>query len=198
MQATEWKGRVYDAKVSLCNFLRLIVTPISFYQVRHKTFQLKLNMSLQLLPSISQPYGLLAPRNVAVRSHSTPVPTKTLRFHSSTRPSQPSPAPPTPPPNTLTPNPTLPSINIFREVRNTHPAVRYTIYAGLGLMATVESTFWFNVIKANFFPAKSEEEQLRAQELMENLHEAVVGARAAWMGNYGRYYGGYVWGVGER
>jgi hypothetical protein len=155
-------------------------------------------MSLQLLPSISQPYGLLAPRTVAVRFRSTPISTKPLRFHFSTQPSQPPPAPPASPPNALTSNPTLPSINIFREVRNARPAVRYTVYAGIGLMATVESTFWFNVIKANFFPAKSEEEQLRAQEFMENFYEAVAGARAAWMGNYGRYYGGYVWGVGER
>jgi hypothetical protein len=150
-------------------------------------------MSLQWLPSIPQPYGLLARRTVAVRFRSTPVSTKPLRFHFSTRPSQPPTAPPA-----LPPNPTLPSINIFHEVRNARPAVRYTVYAGIGLVATVESTFWFNVIKAKFFPAKSEEEQLRAQEFMENLHEAVTGARAAWMGNYGRYYGGYVWGVGER
>jgi hypothetical protein len=57
--------------------------------------------------------------------------------------------------------------------------VRYTVYAGLGLMITVESSFWFNIIKAKFFPAKSDEERAKAEELMEN-------------------YGGYVWGVGER
>jgi hypothetical protein len=91
-------------------------------------------------------------------------------------------------------NPSLPSFNLFSEVRNSRPAVRYTVYAGLGLMATVESTFWFNVIRAKFFPKEKDE----AEAFLANAWNALESGRAAWMGNYGRYYGGYVWGVGER
>jgi hypothetical protein len=65
-------------------------------------------------------------------------------------------------------------------------------------MAVVESTFWYKVIKAKFFPARSEEEKAKAEELIENLREAIGGYRTAWLGNYWRYYGGYMWGVGER
>lgn len=65
-------------------------------------------------------------------------------------------------------------------------------------MVTVESTFWFNVIKAKFFPPASEEDKEKADEYMERIREAITGYKANWMQNYGRYYGGYVWGVGER
>jgi hypothetical protein len=117
----------------------------------------------------------------------------------STRTSKsPSPTPSPPKPNPLPENPSLPSFNLFQQVRDSRPAVRYTVYAGLGLMITVESTFWFNVIKAKFFPSQSVEEQAEAEAFMSNVQEAVTNSRAAWMGNYGRYYGGYMWGVGER
>jgi hypothetical protein len=95
-------------------------------------------------------------------------------------------------------NPNLLSFNLFREVRHARPAVRYTVYAGLGLMATVESTFWLSVIRAKFFPSSSEEDKARDDEFFANAWSALESGRAAWMGNYGRYYGGYVWGVGER
>jgi|TARA_R110002003_G_scaffold112_9_gene9610 hypothetical protein len=95
-------------------------------------------------------------------------------------------------------NPSLPSFNLFHAIRDSRPAVKYTVYAGLGLMATVESTFWYNVLKAKFFPSKSEEEKEKAEQFLENIKGAVTGYRAAWMGNYRRYYEGYVWGVGER
>lgn len=91
-----------------------------------------------------------------------------------------------------------PSFNLFREVRHARPAVRYTVYAGLGLMATVETTFWLKVIKAKFFPSKVEDQQDEADELLENLRGALAEYKATWMTNYGRYYGGYVWGIGER
>jgi hypothetical protein len=95
-------------------------------------------------------------------------------------------------------NPSLPSFNLFHAVRDSRPAVKYTVYAGLGLMATVESTFWYNVLKAKFFPSKLEEEKEKAEQFLENIKGAVIGYRAAWMVNYRRYYEGYVWGVGER
>jgi len=65
-------------------------------------------------------------------------------------------------------------------------------------MVIVESTFWFNVFRAKFFPLTSEEEKARASIFLGRVKGAVHGARAAWMGNYGMYFGGYVWGVGER
>jgi hypothetical protein len=151
-------------------------------------FHFEFTLSLQLLPSMSQPFRLLASRRVALHLQFEPTRQCSSVIHYSTQPSKPSPQP----------DPSLPSFNLFREIQNSSPLVRYTVYAGLGLMITVESSFWFNIIKAKFFPAKSDEERAKAEELMENLGEAVAGARKAWMGNYGRYYGGYVWGVGER
>jgi hypothetical protein len=103
-----------------------------------------------------------------------------------------------PQPQNHPPNPTLPAFNLFHALRDSRPAVRYTVYAGLALMATVESTFWLTVIKAKFFPASSEEEKERAEDVLNRLREAIGNARGAWMRNYGRYYGRYVWGVGER
>jgi hypothetical protein len=100
--------------------------------------------------------------------------------------------------NTSHDGPPLPSFNLFHAIRDSHPAVRYTVYAGLGLMATAESTFWFHIIKAKFFPSASEDEQKQADQILGNLREAIASYKANWMGNYWRYYGGYVWGVGER
>jgi hypothetical protein len=65
-------------------------------------------------------------------------------------------------------------------------------------MVTVESTFWLTVIRAKFFPAATQEEKEKAEKLLYRVRGAIVGVRAAWMGNYGRYFGGYVWGIGER
>ncbi|KAH7394377.1 hypothetical protein BKA66DRAFT_456206 [Pyrenochaeta sp. MPI-SDFR-AT-0127] len=93
-------------------------------------------------------------------------------------------------------NPSLPSFNLWHQIREARPAVRYTVYAGLGLMATVESTFWFNVLKAKFFPSASEAEKEIAEEFLERIGVAVKGYRKVWMKNYGRYYGAHLWGVG--
>lgn len=100
--------------------------------------------------------------------------------------------------NALPEDHSLPSFSLLKEVRNARPAVRYTIYAGLGLMVTVETTFWLNVLKAKFFPSGTEEEKNSAESVLANLREAFAGYKANWMVNYGRYYGGYIWGVGER
>ncbi|OAK97842.1 hypothetical protein IQ06DRAFT_37876 [Phaeosphaeriaceae sp. SRC1lsM3a] len=124
----------------------------------------------------------LRPTYYSTNPHTQPPP-------SSSRPKSPSPS--------LT-DPSLPSFNLFHLLRTSRPAVRYTVYFGLGLMATVESTFWFHVLKAKFFPAKEQEERAKADELLNLVSEAVERFRGAWMGNYRRYYGGYVWGVGER
>jgi hypothetical protein len=65
-------------------------------------------------------------------------------------------------------------------------------------MVTVESTFWLTVLKAKFWPATTEGEKEKAERILENLQIAIQEARGAWMGNYGMYFGRYVWGVGER
>jgi hypothetical protein len=64
-------------------------------------------------------------------------------------------------------------------------------------MVTVETTFWLNVLKARFFPSGTEEQD-EAEDILFRLREGFAGYKANWMGNYGRYYGGYIWGVGER
>ena len=74
--------------------------------------------------------------------------------------------------------------------------MRYTVYAGLGLMVTVESAFWLNVLRAKFFSSASEEEKEKADEFLGSVRGAISGYRKVWMGNYGRYYGAYVWGLG--
>jgi len=92
--------------------------------------------------------------------------------------------------------PSLPSFNLFKLVRGAKPAVRYTVYAGLGLMATVETTFWYHVLRAKFFPRASAEEQEKADALLQRLNEAMKKYRHVWMANYNRYYGAHVWGLG--
>ncbi|KAI4622766.1 uncharacterized protein J4E87_006333 [Alternaria ethzedia] len=104
--------------------------------------------------------------------------------------------PPTPRPNHQAENPSLPSFNLFKLVRDAKPEVRYTVYAGLGLMATVETTFWFHVLRAKFFPRASAEEQEKADALLQRLSEAMKNYRHVWMTNYNRYYGAHVWGLG--
>lgn len=63
-------------------------------------------------------------------------------------------------------------------------------------MATIESTFWFKVLKARFYPSESIEGNRDADELLERLGQAVNGFRSAWMANYGRFWGADAWGVG--
>ncbi|KAF2627696.1 hypothetical protein BU25DRAFT_410833 [Macroventuria anomochaeta] len=87
------------------------------------------------------------------------------------------------------------SFNLWAQIREARPAVRYTVYAGLGLMATAETTFWFNVIKSKYFPSKNAEEQDEAAQFLEDLRAVIKGYRAVWMQNYNRYYGAYVWGA---
>ena len=88
------------------------------------------------------------------------------------------------------------SLNLWSQIREARPAVRFTVYAGLGLMATAEATFWFNVIRAKYFPSKVAEEQEEAARLLDDFWLAIKGYRAVWLRNYDRYYGAYVWGVG--
>jgi hypothetical protein len=131
----------------------------------------------------------------------TPMPVQRLQpFHHSTQSASKHSTPTSSPLRSPQPpeNPTLPSFNLLHQIRNSRPAVRYTVYAGLGLMVTVESTFWLTVLKAKFWPTATEGEKEKADRVLENLRGAIQGVRGAWMGNYGRYFGGYVWGIGER
>jgi len=129
--------------------------------------------------------------------HNTPSAaiTNTRRLHvTATSPKDHIPS--TPRPDHQAENPSLPSFNLFKLVRGAKPAVRYTVYAGLGLMATVETTFWYHVLRAKFFPRASEEEQKKADALLQRLNEAMRNYRHVWMANYNRYYGAHVWGLG--
>ncbi|KAF9691962.1 hypothetical protein EKO04_010087 [Ascochyta lentis] len=88
-----------------------------------------------------------------------------------------------------------PAFSLWAELKATRPAVRYTVYAGIGLMATAESTFWFNVARAKYFPSTQEEEKGKADQFLQELQAAMQGYKAVWMGNYGRYYDAYIWGA---
>ena len=87
------------------------------------------------------------------------------------------------------------SLNLWVQIGEARPAVRYTVYAGVGLMVTAESTFWFHVIKAKFSLLKSAEENEEAHEFLHDLRAVVTSYKIVWMGNYGRYYSAYVWGA---
>jgi len=130
-------------------------------------------------------------------SHDSPLATilNTRRLHISA-PSPKNHIPSTPRPTQQVENLSLPSFNLFKLVRDAKPAVRYTVYAGLGLMATVETTFWYHVLRAKFFPRASEEEQEKADALLERLSEAMKNYHHVWMANYCRYYGAHMWGLG--
>lgn len=87
------------------------------------------------------------------------------------------------------------SLNLWSQIKEARPAVRYTVFAGLGLMATAETTFWYNVVRAKYFPSKVAEEEEEAARFLQDLRAAVEGYRAVWMQNYDRYYGAYIWGA---
>ncbi|KAF5845901.1 hypothetical protein GGP41_008388 [Bipolaris sorokiniana] len=106
------------------------------------------------------------------------------------------PTPPSPKPEQLAQNPSLPSINLVHHLREARPVVRYTVYASLGLMATVESTFWFHVLRAKFFPRATQADRQQDDELLDRLKSAMAGFRQVWMGNYQRYYGAHLRGLG--
>lgn len=89
----------------------------------------------------------------------------------------------------------LSTFSLWSEIKSARPAVRYTIYAGVGLMVTAESTFWLNVIRAKYFPSRRDDEKEKAKRLLNNLEAAVKGFRAVWMQNYGRYHASYIWGL---
>jgi hypothetical protein len=88
------------------------------------------------------------------------------------------------------------SLNLWAQIKEARPAVRYTVYAGLALMVTAESTFWFNVVRAKYFPSKAVEGKEEADRFLQDLWNAVKGYRTVWLANYNRYYGAYAWGLG--
>ncbi|CAO2657897.1 Nn.00g071570.m01.CDS01 [Neocucurbitaria sp. VM-36] len=148
------------------------------------------------VPSISRSFRIVCKKGGHL---GTITSLRSRALHQTTKPSKDSsPLPPSPAPNPSQQpdNPSNPSFNLFQQIREARPAVRYTVYAGVGLMATVESTFWFSVIKAKFFPSTSEEDKQKADEFLDRIGSAVKGYRKVWMRNYGRYYGAHLWGVG--
>jgi hypothetical protein len=96
-----------------------------------------------------------------------------------------------------TPAQPAPAFALLAEVQRARPAVRYTLYAGFGLMVAAESTFWYNVLRANFFPPAVETDEHAANDrFLADLRDAVKGYRAVCMSNYASYYGAYLWGLG--
>lgn len=89
-----------------------------------------------------------------------------------------------------------PSFSLWAQIREARPAVRYTVYAGMALMATAESTFWLNVIRAKHFPPEAVHGKEDADAFLQDLRAAIKGYRAVWLANYDRYYSAYAWGLG--
>ncbi|KZM22130.1 hypothetical protein ST47_g6743 [Ascochyta rabiei] len=92
-------------------------------------------------------------------------------------------------------SPPTPAFGLWAELKETRPVVRYTVYAGIALMATAESAFWFSVARAKYFPSTQEEEEGKTDPFLQGLQAAVRGYKAVWMRNYGRCYDAYIWGV---
>lgn len=88
--------------------------------------------------------------------------------------------------------------NLWAQISEARPAVRYTVYAGMGLMVTAETTFWFNVMRAKYFPSAAGDEQDRADLFLQELRAAVNGYHAVWEQNHARYYAAYIWGLDYR
>lgn len=65
----------------------------------------------------------------------------------------------------------------------------------MGLVVTVESTVWFHVIKAKYFPPEPVEEKEETDQFLHDLRAVVASYKTVWIGNYGRYYSAYVWGA---
>lgn len=84
-----------------------------------------------------------------------------------------------------------PGLNIFHLIREAKRPVRYTVYGALGVLATVECTFWIKVIQHKFF--SSDEES--SEDFFKEVGERVNRYRVVWLKAYRRYYGETVWGV---
>ncbi|KAF1914314.1 hypothetical protein BDU57DRAFT_519247 [Ampelomyces quisqualis] len=174
----------------------------------HKHLLPRSHLSCQLIATVSLKSNPTMSKRILLPSKSSSFPTSILSsslpsIHKSlpSRTLHYSPAllkhPPTST-STSTPAPPLPTFNLVHALRDSSPAVRYTVYAALALMATAESTFWLTVLKAKFFPSSSDAEKERAEVVLSRLRQAIKTARGNWMRNYGAYFGGYIWGIGER
>jgi hypothetical protein len=98
-------------------------------------------------------------------------------------------------PDQHTRNLSLPPFNLFEQLRKASLGTRCTVYAGLSLMAAVETIFWFHVLRAKFFTHASQAERDKADALLVRVDDAIRGYHHIWMMNYGRYYGAHVWGL---
>ncbi|KAK3201927.1 hypothetical protein GRF29_164g1093475 [Pseudopithomyces chartarum] len=86
-----------------------------------------------------------------------------------------------------------PSFSIWTQIRTASRPIRYTVYTGLLLAATAETTFWANIIYAKYFATTQDRE--RADALLARVHEAVKGYRVRWLINYRNYYSHNLWGL---
>jgi hypothetical protein len=129
-------------------------------------------------------------------SHQKPKIASNLRHRSFSQrhPSPVSPLKPTLPTRTRQPSvneTSTPGINIFHLIREAKRPARYTVYGALGVLATVECTFWIKVIQHKFFSPNEEE----SEEFFKEIGERVKRYRVVWLRAYRRYYGETVWGI---
>jgi hypothetical protein len=111
-----------------------------------------------------------------------------------TLPSSISPLKPTLPVKTRQPSvnePSAPGLNIFHLIREAKRPVRYTVYGALGVLATVECTFWIKVIQHKFFSPGEDE----SEDFFKEVGERVKRYRVVWLRAYRRYYSETVWGI---
>ncbi|KAF2112101.1 hypothetical protein BDV96DRAFT_581121 [Lophiotrema nucula] len=57
-----------------------------------------------------------------------------------------------PRPQNKTDSPSSPTFNLFVLIKDAPRPYRYTVYAGVGLLACMETTFWVKVIQHKYFP----------------------------------------------
>ncbi|KAF2258442.1 hypothetical protein CC78DRAFT_114635 [Lojkania enalia] len=90
-----------------------------------------------------------------------------------------------------TANPSTPSLNLFSLLRECSLPVRCTVYAGLSVLAAMETTFWINVIRYRYFSPEKD----KADEFFVEVRKRVQRYRELWIQSYGEYYSGTLWGL---
>ncbi|KAF2729408.1 hypothetical protein EJ04DRAFT_568676 [Polyplosphaeria fusca] len=123
-------------------------------------------------------------RRIPVNNATHPFP-HSLALSSSRKPPKPRPV------NDPDPDNTIPSVNLFKILRQSRPLVRYTVYAGLGLMASAETTFWVKVIQHKYFPTSDTD----SEDFFAEVGRRVQRYRQKWLGFYRDYYSKTLWGL---
>lgn len=85
------------------------------------------------------------------------------------------------------------SSTIWSQISTTPRPIRYTVYTGLLLAASAETTFWANIVYAKYFARTNDRE--RADALLARVNQAIKGYRVRWLINYENYYNHNLWGL---